>query len=288
MRSYALLALAGTLSFAAPGFGQGRNPIVIMETSMGTIRLELFANKAPVTVRNFLRYVDDKFYDDTIFHRITSEFFIQARGLKADLKERPLRAPIVNESGNGLLNERYTIAMARPKNTTADFFINLKDNTYLDGKYRPDKTGYAVFGRVLDGEEVMEKIRRVKTTTRQKFADLPVEPVFIRSLCRATDFKLVLGGSFVPAKLFTIAAYVDFPVQGQTLTLELPAGVKLIEGRETQPVPALATAAGPAATSLVLWKARVLRPGEFDVRVRSSTGMAKSRMIKSTTAGGSY
>jgi cyclophilin family peptidyl-prolyl cis-trans isomerase len=280
MKNYALLALAGTLFFSSLGFGQGRNPVVIMETSMGTVRLELFADKAPLTVKNFLRYVDDKFYDGTIFHRVTAEFFIQARGLTADLKQKPLRAPIANESSNGLINERGTVAMAPPKNTTADFFINLKDNAYLDAKNKPEKTGYTVFGRVLDGTEALEKIRRVKTATREKFPDLPVEPVVIRSLRRATDVKLVLGGSFAPAKLFTITAFVDFPVQGQTLTLELPAGVKLMEGKETQPVP------DSMAASVVLWKARVLRPGEFSVKVRSSTGTERSQTIKSLLAKG--
>jgi hypothetical protein len=191
--------------------------------------------------------------------------------------------PIANEAGNGLSNVRGSIAMARtaaPDSATAQFYINVKDNIFLDRAKSRDGAGYAVFGRVLD-MEVVDKIRQVATGNRGAHQNVPLEPVVIRSVRRAADLKLVLGGSFAPDKLFTITAHVDYPVRGQTLTLELPAGVRLLEGKETQPVPASETAA-----SVVLWKARVLQPGEFTVRVRASTGSERSQTIKSSPSTG--
>jgi cyclophilin family peptidyl-prolyl cis-trans isomerase len=279
MKTCALLGLFATLSIPALCFGQERNPVVIMETSLGTIRLELFADKAPVSVKNFLRYADDKFYEGTVFHRVIPNFMVQGGGLDPDLKTKQTRAPIANEAGNGLSNVRGSLAMARtvqPDSATAQFYINVKDNAFLDRARSQDKVGYAVFGRVLD-MEVVDKIQQVATGNRGGHQNVPLEPVVIRSMRRAADLKLVLGGSFAPDKLFTITAYVDYAVQGQTLTLALPAGVRLMEGKETQPVPASATAA-----SVVLWKARVLRPGEYTINVRSSTGMQRSHNIKSS------
>src|SRR5438552_4840938 len=113
MRSCVLLAAAGTLWLPSIGFAQQRNPLVIMETSMGAVRLELFADKAPVSVKNFLKYVDDKFYDGLVFHRVIKDFMVQGGGLGVDLKEKPGRAAIVNEASNGLSNSRGTLAMAR-------------------------------------------------------------------------------------------------------------------------------------------------------------------------------
>ncbi len=278
---FGLLSLATVLAVPAPCLAQGGNPQVIMETSLGKIRLELFADKAPVTVKNFLRYVDEKFYDGTVFHRVIEGFMIQGGGLGRDLKEKPAGPPIRNEASNGLSNVRGTIAMARaadPNSATVQFFINVKDNLFLDQVNARDRAGYAVFGRVVAGAEVIEKIRRVKTQSRDRHFDVPVEPVVIRSIRRAADLTLALSGSFAPGKRFTVSAYVGFPVRGQSLTLELPPEVEVVNGQLLQPVP-------PAdETSLVVWTARVLRPGTHKVTVRSSTGASRSQTIKSFSA----
>jgi cyclophilin family peptidyl-prolyl cis-trans isomerase len=279
MRRFLPLALVAGLSSVAPCSGQGPNPQVIVDTSLGRIRLELFANKARITVKNFLRYADEKFYDGTVFHRVIAEFMIQGGGHTADLKEKKGHAPIKNEADNGLSNVRGTVAMARaaaPDSATSQFFINVKDNPFLDSGRAGNRVGYAVFGRVIEGMDVVDKMRRVKTGQRGMFADVPVEPVVIRSLRRAMEVTLVLPGSVPPGRLFTIAAYVDFPARGQTLTLKLPTGVKRVEGREIEPVPD--TASG---RSLVLWKARALRPGTFEVHVRSSVGAPRSQTVTS-------
>ena len=248
-----------------------------METSLGKIRLELFADKAPLSVKNYLKYVDDKFYDGLVFHRVIGTFMIQGGGLDKDLKEKPGRAPIANEASNGLSNARGTLAMARtvvPDSATSQFFINLKDNSNLDRAKSPDNVGYAVFGRVIDGMEVIDKISRVKTGARGGHQDVPVEPVVIRSLRRAPEFTLALSGPFVPGRPITITAQVDFPSAGQALTLILPAGLNRMEGKEIQPVP---LSFGPA---LVLWKVQAPEAGEFVVSVRSSTGVTRSQTIK--------
>jgi cyclophilin family peptidyl-prolyl cis-trans isomerase len=276
-----LLGLAVGLVVPAPCAAGEGNPVVVMDTSLGKIRLELFAAKVPVTVKNFLRYVDEKFYDGTVFHRVIAAFMIQGGGMDAELKEKPTRPPIKNEAGDGLSNVRGTIAMARaanPDSATVQFFINVKDNLFLDRARAPDKAGYTVFGRVIAGMEVIDKIRRVKTANRGIHSDVPVEPVVIRSVRRAADLTVALGGSFAPGSRFTITAYVDFPVRGQTLTLELPSGVECVEGKALQPV------APSDDTSLVVWRVRVLRPGTFAITVRSSTGLSRSQTIKSSAA----
>jgi len=176
--------LAGLLGAAAlPALDAQKNPVVIIDTSHGKIAVELFADKAPITVKNFMQYTDDKHYDGTIFHRVMADFMIQGGGLEPGLKEKKTRAAIKNESG--ISNERGTIAMARlpdPDSATSQFFINVKDNTRLD------KLRYAVFGRVIDGMEVVDKIRVVETTTRVaddvKHEDVPVQDVVIRSVRR--------------------------------------------------------------------------------------------------------
>ena len=158
-----------------------------METSMGTIKIELNAAKAPITVENFLKYVDDKHYDGTIFHRVIADFMIQGGGFQPGLREKRTRDPIKNESGNGLSNERGAIAMARtndPDSATAQFFINVKDNPGLDRARARDGVGYAVFGRVIDGMDVVDKIRRVETESRGGHDDVPVKDVIIRSVRR--------------------------------------------------------------------------------------------------------
>ena len=159
------------------------NPVVVVDTSMGTIKVELYPDKAPITVKNFLGYVDDKFYDGTIFHRVIPNFMIQGGGFEPGMKEKKTRDPIKNESGNGLSNARGTMAMARtpePDSATAQFFINVKDNDFLDRANNPDKVGYCVFGKVIDGMDVVDKIKAVATKK-----DVPTQDVVIRSIRRA-------------------------------------------------------------------------------------------------------
>src|SRR6516164_4386307 len=168
MKSLAFLASASLmLLLQAPCTAQERNPQLVMETSLGKVRLELFADKAPLTVKNFLNYVDDRFYDGTIFHRVIADFMIQGGGFEPDMKkEKATRPPIKNESSNKLANHRATLAMARtndPNSATAQFFINVKDNGFLNKAQAKDSVGYAVFGRVMDGMDVVDKIRVVTT-----------------------------------------------------------------------------------------------------------------------------
>ena len=156
---------------------------VKLATSMGDIVVQLDAAKAPKTVANFLQYVKDGQYTDTVFHRVIGNFMIQGGGMTADMTEKPTRAPIPLESGNGLTNQRGTIAMARtsvPDSATAQFFINVADNTPLDASGPPGTNGYAVFGKVVSGMDVVDKIRAVKTTRKGPHADVPVEPIIIK------------------------------------------------------------------------------------------------------------
>ncbi len=189
MRYLLLPALALVLCLA-PSSAQDKdkNPVVVLETSMGAIKVELFEQKAPITVKNFLKYVDDKFYDGTVFHRVIGNFMIQGGGMEPGLKEKKTREAIKNEAGNGLANERGTLAMARtsvPDSATAQFFINLKHNDFLDRAKARDKVGYAVFGRVIDGMDVVDKIARVKTGERGGHEDVPLEDVVIKTARRA-------------------------------------------------------------------------------------------------------
>ena len=178
------LLLLGTLLVGLGcGGPSGPNPQVVMETSMGTVKIELYQDKAPISVKNFLQYVDDKHYDGTIFHRVISDFMIQGGGMVPGMREKPTRPPIRNEAGNRLRNERGTLAMARtgePDSATSQFFINVKYNDFLDRANAQDKVGYAVFGRVTEGMEVVDQIRNVKTG----FMDVPVEDVVIKSIRR--------------------------------------------------------------------------------------------------------
>jgi cyclophilin family peptidyl-prolyl cis-trans isomerase len=273
------ILLAAVLWPAWPlqGAAQERRPQIILETSLGKIRLELFPDKAPRSVKNFLQYVDDRFYDGLVFHRVIPNFMIQAGGHDKELKEKPGRAPIANEASNGLSNARGTLAMARtnaPDSATSQFFINLKDNSFLDRAKSRDGVGYAVFGRVIDGMDVIDKISQVPTGMRGGHRDVPTEPVVIRSVRRVAAFTLTMSGSFAPGKLITITAQVDFPAAGESLTLVLPPGLERVEGKEIQPVPAA------AGSSLVLWRVRAAEPGELTVSVRSSTGVVQSGSIK--------
>ncbi|HEY2273920.1 MAG TPA: peptidylprolyl isomerase [Steroidobacteraceae bacterium] len=159
--------------------------MIRFETSHGGFTVELFPKEAPVTVENFLKYVDDGFFDGTIFHRIVPGFVIQGGGLSADFANKTTRAPIGNEARNGLKNTRGSLSMARTSDinsATSQFFVNLKDNGFLD--HGPRDYGYAVFGRVTDGMEVIEKIARVGTGTRKGYQDAPLEDVVIVSARR--------------------------------------------------------------------------------------------------------
>jgi len=165
---------------------EGGNPVVLMKTNMGDVKIELDKAKAPVTVDNFLVYVNDKFYDGTVFHRVIPAFMIQGGGFDKDMNQKKTKAPIKNEAGNGLKNVTGTIAMARtsdPNSATAQFFINTKDNAFLDHKNdTPQGYGYAVFGTVVGGMDVVKKIEQVQTTTRPPYENVPVTPVVIESI----------------------------------------------------------------------------------------------------------
>jgi cyclophilin family peptidyl-prolyl cis-trans isomerase len=168
----------------SPSFGAEKNPVVIMDTSFGTIKIELNQDKAPITVKNFLSYVDEKFYDGTIFHRVMPGFMIQGGGMEPGMREKQTKDAIKNESGNGLSNTRGTIAMARtddPDSATAQFYINVADNSRLDAHQ------YCVFGKVIEGMDVADKIVQVRTTTKRPHQHVPVDDVLIKSVRRATD-----------------------------------------------------------------------------------------------------
>lgn len=159
------------------------HPMVKLETSMGDITLELYPDKAPATVTNFVEYVNAGFYNGTIFHRVINGFMIQGGGLDAQLNKKPTRAPIKNEANNGLTNDAYTIAMARtgdPDSATAQFFINVVNNAALNHTApTPRGWGYAVFGKVIKGREVVDKIKAVPTTTQGIYENVPATPVTI-------------------------------------------------------------------------------------------------------------
>lgn len=161
------------------------SPKVLIETSMGNITLELNKEKAPITVKNFLSYVKDGFYDGLIFHRVIKDFMIQGGGLNENLEPKKTKFAIKNEANNTLSNKRGTVAMARTAvvdSATSQFFINTVDNNFLDyrGK-QPDSFGYCVFGQVVDGMDVVDQIRAVKTGNKNGHGDVPIEPVFIKS-----------------------------------------------------------------------------------------------------------
>lgn len=165
----------------APG-----NPVAVISTSMGNITVELFKDKAPVSVENFLQYVAEGFYAGTIFHRVKPGFVIQGGGYTADMVERSTRPPILNEAFNGLKNTRGTLAMARTRalrSATSQFFINVVNNPPFDHRgYSPDDFGYAVFGRVLSGMEVVDNIATTATGFKDGHEDVPVRPVIIKGV----------------------------------------------------------------------------------------------------------
>jgi peptidyl-prolyl cis-trans isomerase B (cyclophilin B) len=176
--------MAGLILGTGPGARAERGqPLVKLETSMGDITLELYADKAPVTVANFLEYVKAGFYNGTIFHRVINGFMIQGGGLDAQMHQKPTRGPIKNEADNGLKNEAYTVAMARtgdPNSATAQFFINVANNAFLNHTAKtPQGWGYAVFGKVIKGREVVDKIKAVPTTNQGPYQNVPQTPVTI-------------------------------------------------------------------------------------------------------------
>jgi len=166
-----------------PPAKKGNITMVKLHTTLGVITLQLDAEKAPITVKNFEDYVTSGAYDNTIFHRVIDNFMIQGGGFEPGLKQKPTRAPIKNEAANGLDNDKYTIAMARtgdPQSATAQFFINTKDNDFLNYTApNPQGYGYCVFGKVVEGMDVVDKIGKVKTGNMGGFSDVPKEDVII-------------------------------------------------------------------------------------------------------------
>ncbi len=162
--------------------------IVLMETSSGDMLIELYEDKAPKTVANFLSYVDDSFYEDTIFHRVINDFMVQGGGYDYKMNEKPTKAPIENEATNGLKNTKGTIAMARtaePHSASAQFFINIEDNEDLDHTGKEDENfGYCVFGKVIEGEDVLDKIRKLKTKEVGEHGNVPIDMVIINNVSR--------------------------------------------------------------------------------------------------------
>jgi cyclophilin family peptidyl-prolyl cis-trans isomerase len=183
-----ILIVIGVSLAAGAADKPGDNPKVVLDTTKGQIVLELYLQMAPETVVNFLSYVDAKFYDGTIFHRVIPNFMIQGGGFTADMERKPAKEPIKNEADKGLKNDRGTIAMARtgdPHSATAQFFINTINNDFLNHKNKTQQGwGYAAFGKVVKGMDVVDAISAVKTTKRGSFQDVPVEAVVIRSARR--------------------------------------------------------------------------------------------------------
>jgi len=183
---FVLLCCTMQVSYAAPtknSLTQGKQKMVKLHTNHGTITLQLDAEKAPHTVQNFLDYVNAGFYENTIFHRVIADFMIQGGGFEPGMNQKSVNAPIQNEAANGLSNDKYTIAMARtndPHSATAQFFINTKNNTFLNySAANSQGYGYCVFGKVVEGMDVVDAIRKVKTGNKSGHQDVPQEDVII-------------------------------------------------------------------------------------------------------------
>jgi len=179
-----------SLSAQAPAPAAKPNPRVTLDTSKGTIVVELFPDKAPLTVANFLQYVKSGFYNGVIFHRVMADFMIQTGGFTADMTQKPTKGQISNESKNGLSNERGTLAMARlsgPHTASSQFYINLKANHSLD--HSPGGWGYTVFGKVVEGMDVVDSIATVRTTTKGPHSDVPVEAIVVKKASMAAAPK---------------------------------------------------------------------------------------------------
>ncbi|TYO83034.1 peptidylprolyl isomerase A [Pseudomonas sp. CK-NBRI-02] len=179
-----LLLTACSLAFATSVMASDKTPHVLLDTSFGPVEIELNAEKAPISTKNFLEYVDSGFYNNTIFHRVIPGFMAQGGGFTDRMVQKPTRDPIRNEASNGLANTRGTLAMARtsdPNSATSQFFINVADNDFLNpGRDR----GYAVFGKVTKGMEVVDQIVNSPTTIKQGMRDVPADPVYIKSAKR--------------------------------------------------------------------------------------------------------
>lgn len=183
-----VLIIFSLLIIAGSALSADINPKVVLDTSKGKIVLELYPDNAPETVKNFLSYIDAKYYDGTIFHRVIPNFMIQGGGFTTDMKRKNPQAPIKNEADKGIKNDRGTIAMARtgdPHSATAQFFINSKNNDFLNHKSKTQQGwGYTAFGKVIEGMKTVDAISAVKTGTRGGFRDVPAEPVVIKSATR--------------------------------------------------------------------------------------------------------
>ena len=181
---FAFIAFAAVASAAQPAAGS--NPVVEMVTSLGTVRIELYADKAPKTVENFLRYTKDRFYDGTVFHRVIPGFMVQGGGFTAEMEQKKTRDAIANEAQNGLKNETGTLAMARtsnPHSATAQFFINVANNDFLNFTGPTQQGfGYCVFGRVTQGMDVVDKIVAMPTGNRGGHQNVPLKPIVIQSM----------------------------------------------------------------------------------------------------------
>lgn len=178
------LAMAALLFAALPAWGQMLRPKVVVTTNLGQFTLELNTEQAPKTVANFLKYVEEAHYEGTIFHRVIKDFMIQGGGMLPDMSQKPTRTPVVNEANNGLRNERGTIAMARtgdPHSATSQFFINTVDNAFLNFPGQ-DGWGYCVFGKVVSGMNVVDKIRSVATRNMGPHQNVPATPVLIQKM----------------------------------------------------------------------------------------------------------
>ncbi len=192
----AIITLSALPISAAGKKGEQEHSMVYVKTTMGNFTIELFDDKAPITVENFLNYVDKKFYNGTIFHRVISSFMVQGGGFTKEMIQKPSGAPIKNEATNGVKNLEYTVAMARTgaiDSATNQFFINVANSSFLDHQdmtHLNDKEatrkmfGYCVFGKVTEGMDVIDKIKLVKTTTKGAYEDVPVKPIIIKSITR--------------------------------------------------------------------------------------------------------
>ena len=191
----ALLTVAMILAAAIPASSEEKGkesyPHVYIKTNVGGFTIELYPDKAPVTVANFLNYVEKGYYSGTIFHRVIKGFMIQGGGFTTDMSQKETAPPIKNEASNGLKNEKYTLAMARTNivdSATSQFFVNVKDNSNLDHR---DKTktayGYCVFARVIEGTDVIDKIEMAQTAKKGSYSDVPVKPVIIKAMTLMTD-----------------------------------------------------------------------------------------------------
>jgi peptidyl-prolyl cis-trans isomerase B (cyclophilin B) len=189
IRQLLSLGLLLSVTMGSVAMAENQNPKVSIETNKGTIVVELFADKAPETVANFMQYMNDGFFDGTIFHRVIPGFMIQGGGFTADMSQKPTRDPIKNEAANGLSNEVGTLAMARtpnPHSATAQFFINVKHNRFLDFSSETQQGwGYAVFGKVVEGMDVVQAIEGVATGNKGMHQDVPTEPVVMTKVSPA-------------------------------------------------------------------------------------------------------